>query len=999
MAKSFDRRTTHNNSIENIDSTIFQSLFENSLSGILYGNPTNGNILDANQSAATMFGYTIEELRTLNRNDVFDYNHSSMINSINERQKQGHVKGELIGVRKNGEHFPIEFTSSIFTLKNGETRTSTILNDITDRKKSEEAVGLLLNNTEESFVLINKLLEIVSFNIKFQSTFKLFFQAEVQKGASILGFVQKERIHIVEEIYRRVLHGEVIDDVIIVSSHNKAENYFNVRYKPAHDYRGNIIGAFVTLRDITEKRKAIAEKEFEQRNKEALINATSDLIWSVSKDFKLIAANQSFIKTMKIVGNFDLKSGDNLLFKGDFDPEFIAFWKQMYYRGLAGESFNFQTKTPTGYPDLVYLETTINPIYEGEKIVGIACYSRDITERKSLEKALEKTIDLLNRASRLAKIGGWEMNLVNNEYSWSAEIYHILKVGRDFTPTGDSILNFFTPESRILFENAIENSIDEGASWNLDLSAYTATGQLIDISAQGAAVVENSKTTRLLGTLQDVTEIKLSDKKLRESEERYRTMVEFSPDSIVVHANEKILYVNPIAVKMFGGQSLNDIIGKSILDIIHPDYHKLIQNRIQNTISGIKNDVNLDYKLIMLNGETRDIVAEGTAIIYNGVPAIHTVMKDVTQRKKEENLLRLLESVVTHTNDSVMITDADSFDEPGPRIVYVNAAFTKMTGYLPEDVIGRSPRILQGPNTDPAELKRLSDAIRKWKPCEITVVNYKKNGDEFWINFSVKPVADSTGCYTHWISVERDVTHQKNSELEREQIISELSQNNKDLKQFSYVTSHNLRAPIANLLGLTSLIDQYKIPNKSLKQIIDGVRQSALMFDDTVKDLSKVLVIKDQTNIIKVEVNFATVVNNVLKQLGVALEDHTVKINYKFADAPFVLFTPSYMESVLLNLFTNAIKYKSLKRKLKIDIVSNNTDDFVILKFKDNGIGIDIEKYKDKVFKLYQRFHDNPDGKGLGLYLVKSQIEALGGSITLESEVNKGTTFIIKFKK
>jgi PAS domain S-box-containing protein len=999
MAKSFDRRTTHNNSIENIDSTIFQSLFENSLSGILYGNPTNGNILDANQSAATMFGYTIEELRTLNRNDVFDYNHSSMINSINERQKQGHVKGELIGVRKNGEHFPIEFTSSIFTLKNGETRTSTILNDITDRKKSEEAVGLLLNNTEESFVLINKLLEIVSFNIKFQSTFKLFFQAEVQKGASILGFVQKERIHIVEEIYRRVLHGEVIDDVIIVSSHNKAENYFNVRYKPAHDYRGNIIGAFVTLRDITEKRKAIAEKEFEQRNKEALINATSDLIWSVSKDFKLIAANQSFIKTMKIVGNFDLKSGDNLLFKGDFDPEFIAFWKQMYYRGLAGESFNFQTKTPTGYPDLVYLETTINPIYEGEKIVGIACYSRDITERKSLEKALEKTIDLLNRASRLAKIGGWEMNLVNNEYSWSAEIYHILKVGRDFTPTGDSILNFFTPESRILFENAIENSIDEGASWNLDLSAYTATGQLIDISAQGAAVVENSKTTRLLGTLQDVTEIKLSDKKLRESEERYRTMVEFSPDSIVVHANEKILYVNPIAVKMFGGQSLNDIIGKSILDIIHPDYHKLIQNRIQNTISGIKNDVNLDYKLIMLNGETRDIVAEGTAIIYNGVPAIHTVMKDVTQRKKEENLLRLLASVVTHTNDSVMITDADSFDEPGPRIVYVNAAFTKMTGYLPEDVIGRSPRILQGPNTDPAELKRLSDAIRKWKPCEITVVNYKKNGDEFWINFSVKPVADSTGCYTHWISVERDVTHQKNSELEREQIISELSQNNKDLKQFSYVTSHNLRAPIANLLGLTSLIDQYKIPNKSLKQIIDGVRQSALMFDDTVKDLSKVLVIKDQTNIIKVEVNFATVVNNVLKQLGVALEDHTVKINYKFADAPFVLFTPSYMESVLLNLFTNAIKYKSLKRKLKIDIVSNNTDDFVILKFKDNGIGIDIEKYKDKVFKLYQRFHDNPDGKGLGLYLVKSQIEALGGSITLESEVNKGTTFIIKFKK
>ena len=104
------------------------------------------------------------------------------------------------------------------------------------------------------------------------------------------------------------------------------------------------------------------------------------------------------------------------------------------------------------------------------------------------------------------------------------------------------------------------------------------------------------------------------------------------------------------------------------------------------------------------------------------------------------------------------------------------------------------------------------------------------------------------------------------------------------------------------------------------------------------------------------------------------------------------------MESILLNLFTNAIKYKSFKRNLKIEINSSLADGFVILKFKDNGIGIDTEKHKDKLFKLYQRFHDNPDGKGLGLYLVKSQLESLGGSIAIESEVDKGTTFIIKFK-
>jgi signal transduction histidine kinase len=195
------------------------------------------------------------------------------------------------------------------------------------------------------------------------------------------------------------------------------------------------------------------------------------------------------------------------------------------------------------------------------------------------------------------------------------------------------------------------------------------------------------------------------------------------------------------------------------------------------------------------------------------------------------------------------------------------------------------------------------------------------------------------------------------------------------------------------------LIDQYKIPNKSLKQIIDGVKQSALMFDDTIKDLSKVLVIKDQPNIIKEEVSFVVIIENVFKQLSISMDDNTVKINFEFMNAPFVLFNAAYLESVFLNLFTNAIKYKSTKRKLKIDIVSIADKDFIILKFKDNGIGIDTEKYKDKLFKLYQRFHDVPDGKGLGLYLVKSQLEALGGSIDVESEVDKGTTFIIKFKK
>jgi PAS domain S-box-containing protein len=384
---------------------------------------------------------------------------------------------------------------------------------------------------------------------------------------------------------------------------------------------------------------------------------------------------------------------------------------------------------------------------------------------------------------------------------------------------------------------------------------------------------------------------------------------------------------------------------------------------------------------------------------YGKVTMSLAVTRDITRRKQEEHHLKLLESVITNTNEAVVITEAEPFDEPGPRIVYVNKAFTKMTGYSENEVLGKSPRFLRGPKSDKNELNRLGEAIRKNQACEITTVNYKKNGEEFWINLNVSPIANEKGIITHWISIERDITQKKFYELEREQIIAELSQNNKDLKQFSYVTSHNLRAPIANLLGLSSLIDHYKIDNEELKHILDGVKQSAMMFDETVRELSQVLIIKDEINVTKENISVVAIINKTLTQLSIALDDNKVKVNYDLIKALTVTFSSSYLESIFINLFTNALKYKSNQHNLEINISSESTKEYDVVKFSDNGIGIDIETHREKLFKLYQQFHENSEGKGLGLYLVKSQMEALGGTVDVESEVGKGTTFILKFKK
>jgi len=168
--------------------------------------------------------------------------------------------------------------------------------------------------------------------------------------------------------------------------------------------------------------------------------------------------------------------------------------------------------------------------------------------------------------------------------------------------------------------------------------------------------------------------------------------------------------------------------------------------------------------------------------------------------------------------------------------------------------------------------------------------------------------------------------------------------------------------------------------------------------NDTINDLVKVIIIKDNPSIEKEDLMLKDIFEDVFSQLDFLIGMHKPIIKFNFEEVSFLNTNKSYLESILLNLLTNAIKYKSETRKLKINITASQIDDNVLLIFKDNGIGINLERNRDKIFGLYQRFHDYPDSKGLGLYLVKSQVETMGGTISLESKVDVGTTFTLTFK-
>jgi signal transduction histidine kinase len=232
---------------------------------------------------------------------------------------------------------------------------------------------------------------------------------------------------------------------------------------------------------------------------------------------------------------------------------------------------------------------------------------------------------------------------------------------------------------------------------------------------------------------------------------------------------------------------------------------------------------------------------------------------------------------------------------------------------------------------------------------------------------------------------------------EREVLLAQLTRSLADLQQFSYITSHNFRAPLSNLIGLLGLIDNDELSNHN-KVIIDMFKTSTEQLNKTVNDLVQILIIRNNVNIDLADNDIDVLLTEVCNSLAFVIQESncTIHRDLKVENIPF---NKAYLESILINLLSNSIKYRSPDRPLHVHVATGKNDGGEIwLTFKDNGLGIDLSRHNSNMFGLYQRFHSNADGIGLGLFIVKAQIISIGGSIEVESEVDKGTMFTITFK-
>ena len=757
----------------------------------------------------------------------------------------------------------------------------------------------------------------------------------------------------------------------------------------------------VVATDVTEKNKAENALKLSEQRFKSLVQEGSDLICILDSqgNYKYVSPTSASILNSE-PGYYINKNAFDFI-----HPEDKVRVREQFDLLLTEKRIHILPYRFKNYQGVYrWVETIATNLIDDVSINGFVANSRDVSDRYTYEEKLRKQ-DSLFRA--IIEKGSDMKTLITPE---GKILFGTPSITRILGYTEEEYIGM--NERELVHPDDVEDLFTkikltvagEQSSENMQLRIKAKGGEYRWCEKTITNLLNDPDVNAIVCNFFDITDKKKTELLIKESNDRYDLVSKATHDAIWDYnfIMNKTYIAGTGYKELFGYDVVNEYTEDLFWEEkLHPEDKDIILKKLKQFIEDTTQfQCHYEYRFRKSDG-TYAFVNDRLFIIRdNGIPVrLIGAINDITQQKEEEAHLKLLESVITNANDAVMIIEAQAADKQDAKIIYVNDALTKLTGYSKKELLGKNPFIFQGPNSDPDELTKIKSAIANNEPCNSEIIHCSKNGKPYWVDINIAPVADNSDEVFHMIAIQRDITSRKLQEQEREKLIFELMQNNKDLRQFSYITSHNLRGPIANLLGLTNLLDNYKVKDPTLSKIMDGIKKAASNFDETITDLSTVLNIKDRPSIPKEEIQLKSIHDKITDQCKLLLEESKAIIQTDFSNAPSVNFNKAYLESIFSNLLSNAIKYRSRSIPLNISVTTEDHGNETILKFEDNGRGMDLELHKEKIFGLYQRFHQNTEGKGLGLFLIKSQMEALDGTIEVESKLGAGTIFILRFKK
>jgi len=495
-------------------------------------------------------------------------------------------------------------------------------------------------------------------------------------------------------------------------------------------------------------------------------------------------------------------------------------------------------------------------------------------------------------------------------------------------------------------------------------------------------------------------QIKEAKKQRWEDAQRFKGLIEYSLDPVITYNESgEITYASP-AIERVLGYKVEEFIGTNVLQHIHPDDVIIRENTFKKLIQSSSNYATVDEeRLLHKEGHyiwVKAIISDGRLI--PGIKGFMTNFRDVSETVKSK---KALEKTLKDLTDYKIALDESSIvgiTNLSGKVIYANDELIKISKFSLNELIGSDYRLFNSHEHPTIFYLKIWKTISSGKIWKGEIKMKSKDDTFFWMNMTIVPFLNANKEPYQYIVVMRDITLRKLRTQELHNTIDLLSSQNKRLLNFSYIVSHNLRSHTSNMQNLISYIEETDDEAEKL-EMINHLKNVTNALDETLYNLNEVVSIQTGSKMKIETIPLKAFINHILKVFESKITNAKAQIEIEINENTSVNYNKSYLESITHNLLLNSIKYKHPDRNPIIKIASKNEGVFTILSFSDNGLGIDLNKHKDKLFGMYKTFHNNTDSRGLGLFMSKNQIEAMGGKIEVFSEVGRGTTFEIYIKK
>jgi len=468
-----------------------------------------------------------------------------------------------------------------------------------------------------------------------------------------------------------------------------------------------------------------------------------------------------------------------------------------------------------------WLTTRSQTFFEGEgsarRPVRTVGGVMDITERVEAEQAIRHSAALLAEAQRTAHLGNFERNLVTGKAIWSDETYRLLGFEPgSVEPRMESVLKVVHPDDQEAFVAAYERSRrpESGGDYAVEHRMLLPDGSERILRHQAKVTFdETGKPVRIFGTSQDVTEARLSERALRESEARFQTLIETVPDAVVVHVDGRYVYANPAALDLLGLASADAIIGKDAVSIVHPDSRELVRERIRRHQLGEPVPRKTEQRWLRSDGTAIDVEVTGIPFLLNGKRAVHVMAHDITERKRADQELRLA-ATAFESHEGIFITDSKG------RILRANRAFTEITGYSSQEAAGRSASMLSSEQHDlafPLAVQAALDDVGSWQG---EIYFRRSSGELYPVWQSITAVKRDDGQVTHFVCHFQDISERKQVQARIEHLayhdpLTLLPNRSMLLDRLQHALARNRRRGLYGALLFMDL-DRFKNINDSL---------------------------------------------------------------------------------------------------------------------------------------------------------------------------------------